>query len=142
MALTTFSKKIDHPWPDNKSLPKTKASDWPERILNSDATINWTEYEYVALHAGDLVHRDYLLGPKYTYYHPKPEKLPTLALQGDVDGWEGPVSMKPPACLNASHDDWYAQAGPLQIVSQMFTSKWSGIVSSSNKSELIVISIP
>ena len=97
-------------------ISKTKVGAWTELILNSNGTINWTEYRNVAINTGEAAIRDYLLGPKYTDYHPKPEKLPTLALQGDVDGWEGPVSMKPPACLNASNDDWYAQAGPLLYV--------------------------
>jgi len=46
----------------------TNGAAWIERILNSDGTINWTEYENVALHAGELTVRDYLLGPKYEHY--------------------------------------------------------------------------
>lgn len=67
----------------------TAQSVWTERIRNGDGTMNWTEYENVATHAGELAQRDYLLGPKYEYYHPQPETFPTLALQGDADGWEG-----------------------------------------------------
>src|ERR1700678_2510372 len=69
---------------------QSEASLWTERILNRDGTINWTEYERGAAHAGDLNERDYLLGPKYDYYHSRAESFPTLTSQGDADGWEGP----------------------------------------------------
>jgi len=96
----------------------TSGAAWSERILNRDGTINWTEYKNVALHAGELTVRDYLLGPKYEHYHPQPEIFPTLALQGDTDGWEGPVDHKQYLAGSRAPDgkDWYAQAGPLVYV--------------------------
>lgn len=96
----------------------TAQSVWTERIRNGDGTMNWTEYENVATHAGELAQRDYLLGPKYEYYHPQPETFPTLALQGDADGWEGaPDYKKYLAVANAPGEiDWYAQAGPLLYI--------------------------
>ncbi len=93
------------------------AAPWKERILNGDGAINWTEYEHVATHAGDVAARDYLLGPKYEYYHPTPEKFPTLALQGDDDGWDGAAEQKAPICLNFKDlTEWYCQTGPLVYV--------------------------
>ncbi|MDR3562456.1 MAG: hypothetical protein P4N59_13625, partial [Negativicutes bacterium] len=100
----------------NLDTAKAGGTGWTERILKDDGTINWAEYDKIATHAGELNERDYLLGPKYGYYHPQAESFPTLALQGGTDGWEGPVTMKPPVCLTARNTDWYAQAGPLLYV--------------------------
>ncbi|MDD5674668.1 MAG: hypothetical protein PHC61_10925 [Chitinivibrionales bacterium] len=101
----------------NVPLFKTGACVWSEQILNGDGTINWTQYENVAAHAGELAQRDYLLGPKYCYYHPQTEAFPTLALQGDASGWEGPAEMKMPDSLSSNRTDHYFEhAGPLVYV--------------------------
>jgi hypothetical protein len=91
---------------------------WIERLRNPDGSMNWTEYANLATHAGELAQRDYLLGPKYAYYHPTAESFPTLALQGDADGWEGAPEMKAqlPFGGGPKQTDWYAQAGPLLYV--------------------------
>jgi hypothetical protein len=98
---------------------------WTERILNADGSINWTEYANVASNAGSAEIRNYLLGPKYSYYHPQGgEPIPTLELAGDEDGFE-----RHPACpltvpellavtpdswgKHETLDDWYSQAGPV-----------------------------
>jgi hypothetical protein len=114
-----------------QSASKTGA--WTERILNQDGTINWAEYEQVASHAGDLNERDYLLGPKYGYYHSQEESFPTLAPQGDADGWEGPPGYKKYLQTGGGapgEKDWYAQAGPLLYVAD--DPKNAGIVSAGN----------
>lgn len=117
----------------SQSENKLEASAWTERILNHDGTINWAEYEKVADHAGDLNERDHLLGPKYAYYHPQAELFPTLASQGDADGWEGPPNYK--KYLQAGGGapgeiDWYAQSGPLLYVADDPTN--AGVVSAGN----------
>src|SRR5450759_4622110 len=98
---------------------KTGTNIWTERILNNDGTIDWKEYENVASHAGELSERDYLLGPKYVYFHPQAESFPTLALQGDADGWEGPTNYQKYLKTGVGGPgelDWYAQAGSLLYV--------------------------
>ncbi len=93
------------------------AAKWRERILNEDGAINWSEYEHVATHAGKVATRDYLVGPKYEYYHPTAEKFPTLELQGGEDGWDGAAEQKAPICLNFKDlTEWYCQSGPLVYV--------------------------
>lgn len=87
---------------------------WRERILNKDGTIAWAEYEKVALNAGTSEQRDYLLGPRYSHYPRPAEACPTLELQGDSDGWEGPVDKKQYLRNGGGAPgeiDWYAQAG-------------------------------
>ena len=114
----------------NTDAAKAGGTGWIERILKDDGTVNWAEYEKIATHAGELSERDYLLGPKYAYYHPQAESFSTLALQGDTDGWEGPVTMKPPVCLTAHNTDWYAQAGPLLYVADDTNN--AGVIEAAN----------
>jgi hypothetical protein len=121
---------------DNNS--KTKAAIWTERILNSDGSINWTEYENAAVHAGELTQRDYLLGPKYAYYHPQAESFPTLGLQGDADGWEGPSNYLKYVKAGGgapAEVDWYAQAGPLLYVAD--NPRDAGVMSAGNGESFI-----
>jgi hypothetical protein len=116
-----------------ESANKIEASIWTERILNRDGSINWAEYENVATHAGDLGDRDYLLGPKYVYYHPQAQSFPTLALQGDTDGWEGPPNYKKYLRTGGGSPgeiDWYAQSGPLLYVADDPNN--AGVVSAGN----------
>jgi hypothetical protein len=123
---------------DRESTSKTGAIIWTEQILNRDKTINWTKYENVAAHAGELTERDYLLGPKYAYYHPKPEQFPTLALQGDADGWEGPPNYKKYLKTGGGapgETDWYAQAGSLLYVAD--DSHNAGVMSAGNGESFI-----
>ncbi|MDD5675336.1 MAG: hypothetical protein PHC61_14290 [Chitinivibrionales bacterium] len=101
---------------DSVRFFKTGASVWTEQILNGDGSINWTQYESVAAHAGDSAQRDYLLGPKYAYYHPQAESFPTLDLVGDADGWQGPNGRQPSLGVGAWRNwgnGWYCQAGQL-----------------------------
>jgi hypothetical protein len=104
-----------------------EAGVWPECILNSDGMIDWTKYAEVAEKAGELAVRDCLLGPKYDFYHPEKESIPTLELSGDDDGFERhpdcPLTV--PELLESTGDawgekeilqDWYAQAGPVVYV--------------------------
>ena len=118
---------------NRESTSKTGALGWTERILNRDGTINWTEYENVASHAGDLTERDYLLGPKYACYHSQAETFPTLALQGDADGWEGPTNYQTYLEKGGGGPgelDWYAQAGALAYVAD--DPHNAGLVSAGN----------
>jgi len=117
---------------------KAKAAIWTERILNVDGSVNWTEYENAAVHAGELTERDYLLGPKYAYYHPQAESFPTLGLQGDADGWEGPPNYLKYVRAGGGAPgevDWYAQAGPLLYVAD--TPRDAGVMSAGNGESFI-----
>ncbi|KPL23737.1 MAG: hypothetical protein AMJ75_05450, partial [Phycisphaerae bacterium SM1_79] len=89
---------------------------WSEQILNTDGTINWTEYVNVANDLDKASVRDYLLGPKYSYFHPIPEDFPTLNERG-VDSWEGTVCDGDGYCNPPwTTSDWYAQSGQLLYV--------------------------
>jgi sialate O-acetylesterase len=103
---------------------------WKDRLLPGDGSINWQEYERIATHAGELAERDYLLGPKYADFHPKAEPFPTLALQADADGWEGPANRKPNQTNWADNVDWYAQAGVLAYVAD--DASHAGVISAGN----------
>jgi len=106
---------------------------WSERIVNGDGTINWKEYQRVAEHAGELEERDFLLGPKYSYYHPQMETFRTLALQGDASGWDGPPNYRKyldRGTGGPDEADWYAQAGPLIYVADDPAN--AGVVSAGN----------
>ena len=100
----------------------TGAPLWKEHILNSDGKINWTNYKAVADNAGSAEIRDYLLGPKYSFYHPRGgESFPTIALQGDDRGWEGPADKFPqgaivPTWPPPSANNYYEQSGSLLYV--------------------------
>lgn len=111
------------------------ATGWTEKILNHDGTINWVEYENIASKAGcDKEIRDYLLGPKYVYYHPTAETFPTLTLQGDTRGWEGQATQFPEgtkAPINTGYGGgWYCQSGPLLYVSDDPNGK--GVIQAEN----------
>jgi hypothetical protein len=115
------------------AVAKTEASGWTERILNGDGTMNWSQYENVATNASQRAVRDYLLGPKYADCHPQSESFPTLALQGDADGWEGPANFKKYLKTGGGapgETDWYAQAGPLLYVADNPSD--AGVISAGN----------
>ncbi|MDD5674125.1 MAG: hypothetical protein PHC61_08185 [Chitinivibrionales bacterium] len=116
VTLATYQAQLD-----TILLFKTGATVWTERILNGDGSINWKHYENAAAHAGDSAQRDYLLGPKYEYYHAQAGTFPTLSLFGDADGWNGPAAGKPGPdgaawSYNLSGWAWYTQAGALLYV--------------------------
>ncbi len=87
-------------------------SNWVEKILNSDGTINWTEYTNVANNYDrpDII--DYRLGPSYTFYHSTPENIPTLWGPND-DGFFGNCSSTLKSGGSTGATDWYAMSGQL-----------------------------
>lgn len=83
---------------------------WVEKILNSDGTINWTEYTNVANNYDTSEIIDYRFGPDYTYFHSTQEDIPELwgpttdgligrKIDTGVIDWDG--------------IDWYAMSGQL-----------------------------
>ncbi|WGV24067.1 hypothetical protein [Halotia branconii] len=65
--------------------PTPSSTSWKERILNSDGSINWTEYTNVAqnYHKREMI--DYRFGPKYSDFHTTAESFP-LVYQPSSDG--------------------------------------------------------
>ncbi len=86
--------------------------DWAvdgERILNLDGTINWVEYEYVANNIDQFWVRDYFFGPKYSYYHPTPESIPTMYCNSNTDGWHLGGQTRQPT--GDEFVEWYSEGG-------------------------------
>lgn len=86
-------------------------SRWTERILNSDGTINWTEYVNVAQNydRSDII--DYRLGPNYSFYHPGAEDIAQL-WGPSSDGFMGYCD-RVKANSSDGAIDWYAMSGQL-----------------------------
>ena len=82
------------------------APPWSESILNGDGTINWTKYVNVANSYDQRTTLEYRFGPDYAFYHPEPERFPTLGTQADENGMIG-HPYRPRA------SDWYSEGGQL-----------------------------
>lgn len=100
--------------PPTTQIAMVSPSEWKEKILNSDGTINWTEYTNVAKRYDrpDII--DYRFGPDYTFYHPSPESIPKLWGPSE-DGFVGSCtsSMKTGGPTGYKEDFWFAMSGQL-----------------------------
>jgi hypothetical protein len=86
---------------------------WSERILNTNGTINWTEYANVANTYNQRDIMDYRFGPRYAYYHPTPETIPTMYCNSDVNGWHnGGLHRQTTA---EDFQEWYSEGGQFLI---------------------------
>lgn len=113
----TNARKANHMFSDTQVAsaaepPTSSQSKWVENILNSDGTINWTEYTKVANNYDrpDII--DYRFGPDYTFYHPTPENIPTLWGPTN-DGFVGNCSSTLKTGGSSGFTDWYAMSGQL-----------------------------
>ncbi len=87
------------------SFPSNK---WKELILNSDGSINWSQYGSVARNFNKPEIIDYRFGPKYSHFHSSPENFPTVEQTGS-GGWD-------PAPWNYTspkQTDWSQMSGQL-----------------------------
>lgn len=94
--------------------PVQSHSQWVEKILNSDGTINWNRYSYVANNYSRRDMIDYRLGPDYTRYHLSPENIPEL-WGATNDGYIGNCNaVKTSRSSNEIGSlDWFAMSGQL-----------------------------
>lgn len=92
-------------------VPSSYQTKWAEKILNSDGTINWTEYTNVAKNYDrpDII--NYRLGPDYSFYYPNSEDIPKL-WGPDNDGFKGKCSNIKAGSVEGT-TDWYAMSGQL-----------------------------
>ncbi|WP_104547532.1 hypothetical protein [Chroococcidiopsis sp. TS-821] len=91
--------------------PMQSHNKWVEKILNSDGTINWQMYTYVAnnYNRRDII--DYRLGPDYNFYHSSSENIPKL-WGATNDGFIGNCSTVK-AGSSIGNSDWFAMSGQL-----------------------------
>jgi len=90
------------------------AATWKEQILNSDRTINWTNYVKVANNLDQRWAIDYMFGPDATNYNPP--AAPTLwgaTDRGITDGWYKYLTTEDASDIYANHQDWYSNSGQL-----------------------------
>ena len=92
--------------------PSTVGSD---RILNSDGTVKWTEYEKVAKNYNTDEMLKYRFGPGYSAYHSANDPVGSLPQSGN-NGIDGPGDKRIIAGPSNPWSDWFAMSGQLAYV--------------------------